>query len=137
MRYTTATKDELITWINNGWIQVKESEDGDIAVFKLQTVDPSKSIIPAWIELTQRITKRNRSDRGSYRVDIHYNCKKASVYVSHLMWMTHTNQLIPQGWEVHHINEDPTDDRWENLLLVHPLDHLKLHKKPLTDDIPF
>lgn len=37
---------------------------------------------------------------------------------SHLMWLYMTGDFPPEGYEVDHINNDATDDRWANLRLA-------------------
>lgn len=34
---------------------------------------------------------------------------------------------IPSGWDIHHVNEDKTDNRVENLCLIHKSAHTYLH----------
>jgi len=55
---------------------------------------------------------------------------------------------IPEGWEVHHEDEDKTNNSFVNLFCLHPEDHKKVHGKwnkwsesdaefAGEDDIPF
>jgi len=39
----------------------------------------------------------------------------------------------PEGMDVHHINEDPLDNRRESLQVISPADHAKLHKSTKSD----
>lgn len=48
-----------------------------------------------------------------------------------------TGQPIPKGYEVHHRNEDPLDNSFDNLICLHPLDHSKLHHQTTDEDVPF
>lgn len=135
MSYIRATKEDLLGWILSRKIVVKESDDGDIAIFKV-TPNPKTEPIGSTVkELTQRILKRRGSERGAYRVDIRFNNKRISIHVSHLIWMSNTGRTLPEGFEIHHINEDPTDDRWSNIIAIYSLDHPKLHVK--DEEVPF
>lgn len=57
--------------------------------------------------------------------------KKASIKISvhRLVWVAATGSYIPEGWEVHHIDGNPRNNAFSNLVCVHPTDHLKLHRK--------
>ena len=58
----------------------------------------------------------------------------SSIGVGRLVWMSVTKEVIPNGWQIHHRDEDPSNNAWNNLLCLHPLDHLKIHDK---QPIPF
>lgn len=47
-----------------------------------------------------------------------------------LIWEKHNKMVVPKGWVVHHINEDRTDNRIENLQAMTRGDHQRLHRKP-------
>jgi hypothetical protein len=68
---------------------------------------------------------------GRYRV--------RTVPRSHVVWVSQTGCLVPDGWEVHHRDRDTQNDAWLNLICLHPLDHKKLHAADESDDgeIPF
>lgn len=53
--------------------------------------------------------------------------KSRVVPTAHAVWMITTQCVIPDGWEIHHKNTDPTDNSFENLICCHPMDHRKLH----------
>lgn len=55
--------------------------------------------------------------------------------IAHIIWMVGTGFVVPDGWEVHHRNLNPLDNRFTNLLCVHPLDHDKLHAE--LEEVPF
>lgn len=87
-------------------------------------------------KLKQRINKRRRCEHGDPRVDLCYKGKRISIHVSHLVWMSNTDCVLPDGFQVHHRDEDPTNNNFENLIAVHPLDHTKLHAG-VEEEIPF
>lgn len=47
--------------------------------------------------------------------------------VARMVWIVGTGHQLPDGWEVHHWNLDPIDNRFSNLLALHPDDHRKFH----------
>jgi len=53
------------------------------------------------------------------------------------MW--NTREVIQLGWQIHHVDEDKQNNRFENLMCVHPLDHYKLHRdvEVAEDEVPF
>lgn len=53
--------------------------------------------------------------------------KRRKIAVGKLVWMAATGTTIPDGWHVHHVNENRFDNRFANLMCVHTLDHAKLH----------
>lgn len=52
--------------------------------------------------------------------------KKKYIYRYQWIW-TMANGPIPTGMEIHHINEDCTDDRLENLQMMSGEDHQRMH----------
>jgi len=50
-------------------------------------------------------------------------------YRARLMWAD-ANGPIPKGMLIHHINEDPFDDRLENFEMVTRAEHARLHADP-------
>ena len=77
--------------------------------------------------LIQRINKRRRCDHGDPRVDLCHDGRRASVNVSHLVWMWNAKSVLPDRFEIHHRDEDCTNNEFNNLIAVHPVDHAKLH----------
>jgi len=116
---TTTTVSEVLDWINSGVIRI----DGQ-AVYKGAR------------ELTQRENARNRCEVGDPRVDLAHNLKRKSVNVSHLVWMDATRVLIPKDFEIHHRDENPLNNNFDNLICVHQLDHRKLHGE-IEEEVPF
>lgn len=118
-----ATKSQVLEWLRAG----------------VYTVDGTR-IYKGDVELVQRINKRRTSHNGDARVDLYHEGCRISMHVSHLVWMSNTNQVLPKGFEIHHDDEDCTNNQWYNLICVHPLDHNKLHRTSWSipdDDIPF
>lgn len=49
------------------------------------------------------------------------------VYEHHLVWWNHMNQIVPDGYLIHHINEIKTDNRIDNLQLISRANHSSEH----------
>jgi hypothetical protein len=131
--YKRATEQEVLEWIQSKKILVNEYSNGRVDILKESLLNGQLS----YKVLSQRINRRRGSRRGDARVDIRFKNLRRSMTVSRLVWMSNTGVLIPPGFEIHHRNEDCSDNRWKNLLCVFSLDHMKLHEFDDEDDIPF
>lgn len=60
--------------------------------------------------------------------------RQISIGVHRLVWMSSTRHTIPTGFEVHHRDQDPLNNNFENLLCVHKYDRRKLHA---DEETPF
>ncbi len=78
--------------------------------------------------LAQRINPRNRMKEGDPRVDLFHESVRRSCHVSQLIWMFGADQAIPEGFEIHHRDEDCLNNDFSNLICVCSMDHSKLHK---------
>ena len=52
------------------------------------------------------------------------------AYEHHVVWWLKTGDLIPDGWVIHHKNEDKRDNRFRNLELKTVAVHTSEHQKP-------
>lgn len=124
--YTTYTKrltnKQVISLFRRGIYRVRE--DGEI--------------IGKRGKVLKGITSGTR-DNGREYIRLFYKHKyKRNLPKAHAVWMGTTLRSIPKGFEIHHRNEDVTDDRWENLFCLFKMDHDKLHGKGLSvDNTPF
>jgi hypothetical protein len=112
------TKHEVLEWL----------KDGIFSIVDGQVYSSSGR------QLVQRINKRRGCQHGDPRVDLKYDGKRRSIHVSHLVWMWGTKSVIPDKFEIHHWDEDPTNNDFSNLIAVHPIDHVKLHA---CEEVPF
>jgi hypothetical protein len=87
-------------------------------------------------ELAQRGNKRKGSDIADPRTELQFQNNRVSINISHLSWMDFTRQILPQDFEIHHLDENPLNNHPSNLIAVHKLDHLKLHQNPEPDSDP-
>jgi len=121
----TATATDVWYWLRAGVFTVAVCEaTGEAIVYKGDR------------ELTSRINTRHRNlddEHGDPRVDLWHESKRRSCHVSHIVWQVHAERKLPSGFEIHHRNGNPLDNRFDNLLCVHPRDHIKLHGQPVAD----
>lgn len=114
------SKQEILEWLRDGVFSI---DDGEVYTSLGR-------------KLVQRINKRKRCEHGDPRVDLYYEGRRVSIHVSHLIWMWHTNAVLPDGFEIHHRDEDPTNNEFSNLIAVHPMDHNKFHAG-VQEEVPF
>lgn len=72
-----------------------------------------------WSYKTKRWLKPKKEPKGYYRVRLSDNENvKKDYYLHRIVYESVTGQPIPEGMQVNHINEDKTDNRFENLNLM-------------------
>lgn len=70
---------------------------------------------------TGRYTGRRIDNQGYVRI---YDRKTKKVIMEHiLVWEQVHNKQLPKGWEVHHLNGIPSDNRPENLVALSSQKH--------------
>ena len=90
-----------------------------------------------------RTQKRLFTYTGSARsktpyVSLYKSPKFISIPVSRLIWIAATEEEIPEGFQIHHLNKDDNDNRWENLVALHSKDHFKFHTNGHSEEeVPF
>jgi len=66
-------------------------------------------------------TKPEHKKRKNLRKYITHNGK--TVLYARYVWEETTGQKIPKGWQVHHLDGDPTNDKFENLEIMKRGEH--------------
>lgn len=74
----------------------------------------------------------------AYRLNAVSKCEPAEpnkCYLSRLIYVLYTNKPIPQGYEIHHVNNDSLDNTPSNLECLSRADHMARHdyKNPFKD----
>ena len=113
-----ATKEQVLEWLSLGHFMIDEGE-----VFSRHGR-----------KLTARLNTRRGMEGGDLRVDLCLGKYRRSINVSHLVWMSHTNRCIPDDFEIHHKDEDISNNDWYNLICVFKEDHPKLHHDMFADE---
>lgn len=119
-KYKPLTDLDLLRLINDGVI----------------TVDANADVYCNGSKLTKYL-EGGRKDRETTKyelVRIYYGKARRAVAVHKLVWMEHTRAAVPEGFEIHHWDEDTTHNAFDNLLCLHSLDHRKFH---VSEEVPF
>ena len=66
--------------------------------------------------------------KGKARWQVHVRATGRPRYESHLVWEEAHGRPVRKGCVIHHVNEDPLDNREENLVEMTHEDHNSLHK---------
>ena len=74
-------------------------------------------------------------DRPSVR--IHVRSQQIQIQISRIVWMVSRNSLIPKDFEVHHLDEDYTNNNHRNLICLHRDDHKYLHHLLEMEEVPY
>lgn len=93
----------------------------------------------AWVDGVSVSTWPDENGYWFFRVVI--KGKRRTFSISRAVWMRHTRRRIPPLFQVHHIDEDPSRNDWDNLAPIFKGDHPKFHglvrKPPPDDEVPF
>ena len=96
-------------------IRVEFNEDGQPIVYKGER------------ELKQSLNTTHHKygkDMSYYIVSLYLDGKQRGYMVSNVVWV-YFNSSIPEGYDVDHINDDPLDNRIENLQLLTRKENLR------------
>lgn len=62
-----------------------------------------------------------------YRFEIRHNGRKRTIVRHKIVYIAATLQVIPEGYELHHIDFNRYNDAFHNLILLTIEDHRKIH----------
>ena len=111
---------------SNAWVSIEEASRWiNAGIFTVEGQTVYKDGVP----LKPRRQPRNGCKKGDLRVDLNYKGRRRSCNISQVVWMWHTRQPIPTGFEIHHMDGDIDNNLFENLLCLHADDHGKIHAK--------
>lgn len=122
--------ERIIAMANQGLIEVRELESDRPEIW---TQRPGRK--PR--KLTVRRMTEGRRRQSRLFVDLRISpTEKVKILYNRLIWILATRHVIPEGWEIHHRDEDwESSNAFKNLLCLHPDDHKKFHTS--NDPIPF
>lgn len=95
---------------------------------------------------TAKVTKSGKQLRVRYNtgrqgsraaVEICHDTGKRTIHLHRLVYLAGTQALIPDGFEVHHVDEDHLNNAFSNLVAVSEDDHKKLHGTYSESEVPF
>lgn len=103
---------------------VVDVENGD--VLSLRTGKPLSRMNPA--------VYGGKTCRDCVRIAV--GGRRRNVTIARAVWMVSRGSVVPERCEIHHMNEDSSDNRDVNLVCVHEADHGLVHKL-LSGNCPF
>lgn len=74
---------------------------------------------------------------GKYPFIRLYSNGERHIALHRVIWIVGTGSPIPEGWEIHHWDEDVMNTAFDNLLCLHPNDHRKFHRDVEDEEMPF
>lgn len=103
---------ELLEWLMDGTLSVN--------IQNAQVTFRGRILKPTFV---------GRDDRNGtrYRIEIRHSGRKRSIVRARLVYMAGNLQTIPNGYEIHHQDEDRYNDAFANLVLLTEEDHKKIH----------
>lgn len=58
--------------------------------------------------------------------------------VARVVWLAGNDYPLPDGFEIHHLDEDPSNNAFSNLVALSERDHRKMHAAAAElDEVPF
>ena len=116
------TDAELLQWLDDGSLIVPLDCPERIEVFG-RTV-------------TAFLIGRKQTPR--YGFSLRRNGRRRTIRRAKLVWLSGARRLIPDGFEIHHKDENRLNDEWSNLICIYGDDHRKLHEvDELADAMEF
>lgn len=84
------------------------------------------------------------NEGGRMLVRVYYQGRRRGISLAKLVWMSVAKRVVPNGFEIHHRDEDLSNNTWDNLYCLFTKDHKKLHNRNLlvdnteySDEVPF
>lgn len=77
-----------------------------------------------------------------YTFDSSQGIARRGVSLAKAIWMYSRQSAVPPDFEIHHVDLNPLNDNWRNLVALHKLDHNQLHlllnaDSVVEEEVPF
>lgn len=115
------TDERIIELIDEGLIEV----DLDTAEVVVRGVALKPQLIGG---------DRRQPEHKRWTYGLRFDGQRRTIVRSKLVYLAGARIPIPQGFEIHHLDEDKNNDGWSNLIMVTMADHRKIHNQ---EEIPF
>lgn len=71
-------------------------------------------------------------------ITLYWKGKRINTTVAKVIWMRSRDRTLPEGVEIHHLDEDHSNNHWRNLLAIVACDHTFAHELlRAADAVPF